>query len=382
MSPGLPQDCLPPLLELLDADGLATLRSALNLQSLHRESYAALLRAAVLELLLATKFPFTHAAYVMGLNGTYYSLDTIAEKHYGIPRALPTLLCALFRHMVPNVPFTTIRIQKFAAATNFGGQHKTLAFSLYSDPKHEEETDEEGTDKNLEQIHESEAPTESLSIVDVGYVLCLTAGCTGGYGERRAKNGPWCWLAGKKTPRHWASFPLDSELRWHWPRVGDMYAITVTCEAPELCGKLRRRERRFMANVGFKLPVNIESEATSSDELEEPITQAEPQMPNSPSRRPSSARVTAAKRLLQLDNVEVPSLGEVEEAFRSAARQAHPDRMASDSPIPASWLMSQLTWARRVLREAATFDDASEIVGADDLEQEDGGDDVLMLVAP
>jgi len=118
MASGLPQDCLPPLLELLDADGLAMLRSALNLRDLDGEAHAALLRAVVLELLLATKFPFTHAAYVMGLNGTYYSLDTIAEKHYGIPRALPTLLCALFRHMVPNVPFTTIRIQKFAAATN------------------------------------------------------------------------------------------------------------------------------------------------------------------------------------------------------------------------------------------------------------------------
>jgi len=381
MASGLPQDCLPPLLELLDADGLARLRSALNLQNLDGEAYAALLRAVVLELLLATKFPFTHAAYVMGLNGTYFSLDTIAEKHYGIPRALPTLLCALFRHMVPNVPFTTIRIQKFAAATNFGGQHKTLAFSLYSDPKQEEETDDEVHD-TLEQIHDSEAPPESLSILDVGHVLCLTAGCAGGYGERRAKNGPWCWLAGKESPRRWASFPLDSELRWHWPRVGDMYAVTVTCEAPELCGKLRRRERREMANLGFKLPVNVESEATSNDELDDPMTMTESQMPNSPSRRPSSARVSAAKRLLNLDNVGAPSLSQVEEAFRTAARQVHPDRMASDSPIPASWLMSQLTWARRVLREAATFDDASEFVGANDLEDEDGGDDVLMLVAP
>jgi len=381
MASGLPQDCLPPLLELLDADGLAMLRSALNLRDLDGEAHAALLRAVVLELLLATKFPFTHAAYVMGLNGTYYSLDTIAEKHYGIPRALPTLLCALFRHMVPNVPFTTIRIQKFAAATNFGGRHKTLAFSLYSDPKHEE-TDEEETHDTLEQIHDDEAPTESLSILDVGYVLCLSAGCTGGYSERRAKNGPWCWLAGNETPRRWASFPLDSELRWHWPRDGDMYAITVMCEAPEFCGKLGRRERREMTKVGFTLPVNVEPEATSNDELEEPVTLTEPQMSNSPSRRPSSARVTAAKRLMHLDNVGAPSFSQVEEAFRNAARQVHPDRMASDSPIPASWLMSQLTWARRVLRDAASFEDASEFVGANDLEDENGTDDVLMLAAP
>ncbi|CAE7940642.1 AK1 [Symbiodinium necroappetens] len=95
-------------------------------------TFVAELRAAILELLRATKFPFVHAAYVLGLNGSHYSLDTATDRHYGIPLRLPRLLCQLFRLEVPNTDFTTIRIQKFASSVNFNGTHRTLPVNLHT----------------------------------------------------------------------------------------------------------------------------------------------------------------------------------------------------------------------------------------------------------
>eukprot|EP00405_Crypthecodinium_cohnii_P033229 CAMPEP_0206530754 /NCGR_PEP_ID=MMETSP0325_2-20121206/3359_1 /ASSEMBLY_ACC=CAM_ASM_000347 /TAXON_ID=2866 /ORGANISM="Crypthecodinium cohnii, Strain Seligo" /LENGTH=549 /DNA_ID=CAMNT_0054026869 /DNA_START=188 /DNA_END=1837 /DNA_ORIENTATION=+ len=84
----------------------------------------------VLNLLQEVSFPFTHAAYVLGLNGPYFSHDTDAKGHHGIPEALPQKVCRLFRLSYPNVPFTTVRLQRLSALGNFGGRHRTLAFCL------------------------------------------------------------------------------------------------------------------------------------------------------------------------------------------------------------------------------------------------------------
>lgn len=104
-------ECLLGLFQLLDAKGLAHLRRCAHIgghgagTALSRAARVAELRAAVLELLGKTKFPFVHAAYVLGLNGSHYSLDTTAERHYGIPVRLPRLLCDLFRLEVPGLHY-------------------------------------------------------------------------------------------------------------------------------------------------------------------------------------------------------------------------------------------------------------------------------------
>lgn len=396
-SAGLPPESLPHLLELLDARGLASLRRSFRLHDLGQEAYIAELQAAALELLLETKFPFTHAAYVLGLNGPYYSLDTIAEKHYGIPKTLPSLLCALFRAAVPGVAFTTLRMQKLAAAANFGGQHKTLAFSL--SPLASAEEGSEGFDTPSAEGEAGspspETPTDAGGgatplLVSPGpglpgYVLCLTEGCLGGHGEvcdDLGSGNSWRYLTGPQIRSRWTSFPADAWLRWHWPRQGDLYIITATCEAPSTCNKLRRRERRQMAKIGFLLPEGAPEadEASDSDDREQcaapegPARPPEADTPTSPSR-PNAARVAAARRLLALPEESVLTTQLVEDAFRRSARQVHPDRAASDSPIPASWLMSQLTWARRILREAAAH-------GVGEVGDQEAAAEVLMLAAP
>lgn len=402
---GLPPESLPALLELLDARGLASLRRACALHGAAREAHVAMLYAAVLELLLETKFPFTHAAYVLGLNGPYFSLDTIAERHYGIPEALPALICELFRVAVPGVAFTTLRLQKFAAAANFGGRHRTLAFSLASPPP--ALTTEDGGNADGARLGATElagAAAEAGTMDEApllvstgpglpGYVLCLTEGCHGGHGEvceDLGKGGSWRWLSGPQLRTRWAAFPADAWLRWHWPHEGDLYAVTVTCEAPANYLKLRRRECKQMAGIGFLLPADIS--IGPEDEADENIEEADgdssqspdagrvdpdgARSPVSPSRRPSGARVAAARRLLGLADEPMLTAPLVEDAFRRAARQVHPDRAAADTLIPASWLMSQLTWARRVLREAAADGE-----GEQPAEQEAAAE-ILMLAAP
>jgi len=390
------------LLEFLDGRGLACLRRSLQLGSIAQEAKKAELRAIVLELLISTSFPFTHAAYVLGLNGSYYSSDTTAEKHYGIPKLLPALVCELFRISMPEVAFTTIRIQRFAASLNSGGKHKTLAFSLSSSSQ-----DDPGN-----QVESSLPP------LPLGHVLCLTTSCRGGHGEFCAdvENGEWEHLAAPESLPRFAPFPGGAWLRWHWPQAGDLYAITVTCETPENCACLRRIDRRQMLDVGFLMPevgaeARAEDEGSACNELEggSPIDASdraagcdltEESLPPSASPRQSATRVRAAKKLLGLGDVVTPTMREVEEAFRSQARVVHPDHHASaesstlrvlrvgEARVPGApdrppaargetsgWRMEQLTWARRVLRN-----EAAESFGAN--EGLEGSGEVLALIAP
>lgn len=85
------------LIDFLEASSIAKLRRACHFEGLSEHARNAELATAVLEHLEKTAFPFTHAAYVLGLNGPYYSCDTLAKNHYGIPAALPGLLCRYFR---------------------------------------------------------------------------------------------------------------------------------------------------------------------------------------------------------------------------------------------------------------------------------------------
>jgi len=328
----LPDDSFLTILTQLDGRSVSALRRVCKLGTIERAALIVELHAQVLELLSRTNFPFAHAAYVLGMNGSQYSLDTVAEKHYGIPTQLPALLCRLFR-LFSSSDFTTVRIQKFSAASNFGGQHRTLAFSLA--PSFEEQ----------ETVGLSERPESEER--NPGHVLCLTAGCTGGFGEvRDGSNAPWRWLAEPVDPGscRWEEFPARAWFRWHWPSVGDFFAVTVTCEDPAACRRLGRNERQQMLDVGFLLPPHdlnggeyAESESSTVDTM------------NLPKSRRSRADVEEAKSVLGMIGVVGPTPEEVDDVFRAAARETHSNLDNRQSSLH----MARLIWARRVLRGAA-----------------------------
>lgn len=402
----LPLETVLPMLELLDAKSLANFRRSAKLGCLAHEAHVAELRAHVLELLTSTKFPFTHAAYVLGLNGSYYSYDTVAEDHYGIPEILPSMICRLFRLAVPKVLFTTIRIQKLAAAANFGGKHRTLAFSLATPSQESREAQAADSAGGPELDPGEEDPLESS-----GYVLCLGDGCQGGRGEvcEELPNGEWRLLATPSHAARWVPFPRRGWLQWHWPKRGDLYTITITCEPPLNHGRLTRRERRRMVATGFLMPDRQDGKGdddTSSDTdacgnagVEGADTSPAQGRPQSPVRRSHAAR-GAAKRILGFAEADTPSVSEVEAAFRQAVRVAHPDRArdgggggrgggggggygGGSGALAArtqNWAVSQLKWARRVLRDAAILSADDTI--ADDEEATAPQQDFLMLNAP
>eukprot|EP00931_Biecheleriopsis_adriatica_P086600 TRINITY_DN61231_c0_g1_i1.p1 TRINITY_DN61231_c0_g1~~TRINITY_DN61231_c0_g1_i1.p1 ORF type:complete len:426 (-),score=106.28 TRINITY_DN61231_c0_g1_i1:23-1300(-) len=373
-------ECVLCLLELLDAQGLAQLRRTSRLgickdgsdTALARAMRVAELRSAVLERLASTKFPFVHAAYVLGLNGPYYSVDTATERHYGIPAQLPRLLCDLFRLEKPDVAFTTLRIQKFASAANFNGNHRTLPINLHTPPLLLPDQEEQ---RDQEQVQaDGSVPA---------FVLCFTSGCSGGFGEicegepmeeGSSPGRSWRCLAkpaARASNVHWAQFPVDTWLRWYWPTSGEYYAVTVTCEPSEHLRGLRARQRRQMLRIGFQLPSpwglpqEDDSEEDPCEAAETDSTaKGEPQSRRGAVRL-SSARLTAAKRLLGLTDLAVPSSQEIETAYRHAVRRAHPDRAmrtGTSNSIGAGWDMAQLSWARTVLREAE--DAAAEAAAA------------------
>lgn len=395
------------LFECMDAKSLALLRRSTKVKSgiLANEACLAELRAKTVELLESTKFPFTHAAYVLGLNGPYFSIDTLAEKHYGIPALLPRLLCRLFRLCNPHAHFTTVRIQKFAAAANFGGQHRTLAFN-FANPQDEIEGESqrlaaEDADATC-PVQRADANAGTVECSLPGHVICFPAGgCLGGHGEvceekdlGAAAAASWRVLTEPQPRARWVRFPVGAWLRWHWPRAGNLYAVTVSCETATHRSSLRRRERRQMKAIGFYLPEDAEVDQASDAEQQDGPNSAGEASPGSPSpssqrRRPRQAHVEAALRVLGLKATPT-SLQEVEETFRQLVRAAHPDRMAGSIEEPAgretqgrvsatlaSWRISQLTWARRVLREAAQF--AAEADERDEVEAPPHGE-LLMLV--
>jgi len=392
----LQEESLLALLEFGDARSLAALRRCTKLKSsvLADEARQAELRAKVLELLEDTKFAFASAFYVIGMNGPYFSADSLVEKHYGIPASLPSLICQLFRASMPGVRFTSIRIQKFASAANFGRQHRTLAFSLAS-PQQENEA-------NPLPVQD----TGSLEFALPGHVLCLPdRGCIGGHGdvceEVDAAGSPatsWHLLTQPQPLPRWVRFPGGAWLRWHWPQAGNLFAVTVSCEPSSNCSNLRQRERRHLEAMGFHLPDGLTQEEEGVSELEEeeeagaddqePVPAADGPPP--PRRRPTRQHVAAARQVLGLA-MDAPTPQEVDEAFRAAIRTAHPDMVAravgaeeetpsAPSPPWSSWRVSQLTWARRIMRAAAAEggveDDAGAII--------EGGvvGELLMLVPP
>lgn len=414
---GLPE-CLLGLLELLDSQGLAHLRRVARLgndsagQALARAAKVAELRSAVLDLLATTKFPFVHASYVLGLNGPYFSVDTTADRHYGIPAALPRLLCKLFQLEKPGVAFTTLRIQKFQAAANFDGKHRTLPINLHSPQSANAEND------SPEQSEESAGDdVESAECDDnvPAFVLCLTTGCQGGYaelcngastdeevpGRKPALPGGlqeevgchWQHLVSPTSGRasvRWSKFPIDTWLRWYWPRSGDYYAITVTCEPRKHIHCLRSQQRRKMREIGFRFPqfwdytdAKEDSEDDSADCKH--IEGTQPQRARA--TRISSAHVAAAKRLLGLTDVELPGTQEIDEAYRSSVRRAHPDRAVREGPacrIGAGWAISQLTWARKLLREAEGVASAAAAAGSlpEWVQEAEAGNEVIVPSLP
>lgn len=414
---GLPE-CLLGLLELLDSQGLAHLRRVAHLgndsagQALARAAKVAELRSAVLDLLATTKFPFVHASYVLGLNGPYFSVDTTADRHYGIPAELPRLLCKLFQLEKPGVSFTTLRIQKFGAAANFNGKHRSLPINLHSPQFADAEND--SPDQSEESAGDDAESAECDDNVSAS-VLCLTTGCQGGYaelcngtasdeevpGRKRTLSGGleeevgchWQHLvtpvSGRASVR-WSKFPIDTWLRWYWPRSGDYYAITVTCEPRKHIHGLRSRQRQKMREIGFCFPPSWDSTDSKEDSEDNSaecnhIEGTEPQ--RTTVTRLSSAHVAAAKRLLGLTDVELPSNQEIDEAYRSSVRRAHPDRAVREgsvSRIGAGWAISQITWARKLLREAAKVAAAAAAAGSvpEWVQEVEAGSEVIVPSLP
>eukprot|EP00928_Gymnodinium_smaydae_P045470 TRINITY_DN30306_c0_g1_i1.p1 TRINITY_DN30306_c0_g1~~TRINITY_DN30306_c0_g1_i1.p1 ORF type:complete len:500 (+),score=88.21 TRINITY_DN30306_c0_g1_i1:50-1501(+) len=381
--PLLPHEAIPPMLELLHAREIAALRRGCRLGAVAREARIAELRGYLLELLAITKFPFTHAAFVLGLNGSYYSYDTASENHYGIPARLPETVCQLFRLAVPDVAFTTVRLQKLAASANFGGKHRTLAFSLDavpSSPRGGPDTAEdtaataEATDdiaKAAANVSGGHGDYRSRVASDEtetgnnpqGFALCLgTRNCVGGRGEvcRDISDPNWRVLTVPSpggAGARWAPFSQRGWLQWHWPTAGDMFVVLVTCESSVHSRHLKRHERLRMAQAGFLLPEfpeNSDGDAegenaakdaccdagrqqkasrengseSAGDENEDPGSRHNAS--GSPRRR-SAAAVAAARRVLGLASDAPAGLEEVEEAFRRTARAVHPDRGGGSS---------------------------------------------------
>jgi len=398
----LPQEGMPAMLELLDAASLAQLRRASHSGSLDHEMHVAELRALVLELLTTTTFPFTHAAYVLGLNGPYYSYDTVAKDHYGIPAMLPQMICRLFRLAVPDVVFTTVRIQKLSAAANFGGKHRTLAFSLAAPQSESDDTVE------MAEVEQEQAPAPTTctglhaSWTDRGsrgYILCLSPGCTGGRGEvcEDIEKSHWRLLASPMANAKWIPFLRTAWLQLHWPQSGDLYAITVTCEPLSNRQRLAKHERTQMLATGFLLPMSEDDDQSSpvessqfNDAFSPQVEDVDAALPRRQAYVRPAAVLRTACQVLGLDDSVAPTHAEVEEAFRRQVRVAHPDRGGAEpdtlDSLPRGgirartrgWAMSQISWARRVLNEAIEAEGADfEMAENDEAPQE-----LLMLGAP
>jgi len=210
----------------------------------------------------------------------------------------------------------------------------------------------------------------------------MTPGCSGGRGEVRddIHSGNWNLLATPSSHAKWVTFPRKAWLRWHWPSVGDMYAITITCEPPLHRDQLTLCERKKMKATGFILPRSIAPESEGEQEFidaddevdgreKPPAGGYDQQKPAAPKQR-SAAAVKAAKRILGLESVTAPSAAEIEESFRRVVRAAHPDREeirahSHEAPVVdvndshaaltarmQGWAVAQVTWARKVLRDA------------------------------
>mmetsp|Transcript_21048 Transcript_21048/g.59782 ORF Transcript_21048/g.59782 Transcript_21048/m.59782 type:complete len:410 (+) Transcript_21048:73-1302(+) len=388
------------LIDFLEASSIAKLRRACHFEGLSEHARNAELATAVLEHLEKTAFPFTHAAYVLGLNGPYYSCDTLAKNHYGIPAALPGLLCRYFRQAAPEKQFTTIRLQKLAAAGNFGGKHRTLAFCLAGQDDGDGEVDSDqsmGTDSD-------DAATPCAAEEDTGYAIFLSSGCSGGRGEvcEDLSSNSWHVLGRPERVPRWVKFPRGAWLQWHWPSAGSYYVITVTCEPPANRCRLTPRERLRMREMGFCLP---RQDGENEDAMA--VDDSAP-TPERPARRPqgrrNAAAIHAARRLLGLDAETPLVVAEVEEAFRRRILVAHPDHetMGATGPQPApqqavedptasaltnrmrGWAVSQIMWARRVLREEAEWrgHGAEEAEGAAQAAEAPVQPEFLMLGAP
>lgn len=263
---------------------------------------------------------------------------------------LPRLLCDLFRLEVPDTDFTTIRMQKFASAANFGGAHRTLPVNLHT-PYF---PDEDGSS--------SPEPMECDSGGVPAFALCLTEGCKGGHGELLENSEVRRWHSFVNphvgpSASQWMQFPMDTWLRWYWPTKGDYYVITTTCEPPEFLRGLHARQHRQMLKVGFRLPEpwnHVPQEESHEDDAKDEGKGREGRQ-RSP-RRMSSARVLAAKRLLGLSKVVLLTIQEIEDAFATAQRQASVDVFPRNSSEGSAgrigWDLAQLSWARRVLSEA------------------------------
>lgn len=360
------------VLDYLDARSVVFLRRTCHFRNVEHEARQIEARSALLELLFSTNFPFTHAAYILGLNGEYYSYDTDAERHYGIPKILPWYVCRLFTLAMHNVKFTTIRIQKFSASANFGGHHRTLPFR-------------------------SPVASANEDVVPQGYILCLSNGCRGGHAEicDDPEEGTWQFLTMADQRPRWVIFPQDSWIRWHWPNAGDLYVVTVTCEAPSASVKLRRHQLSLMTEIGFNLPTQLLDCAVDVDEN---IGARLPEdTGGAPFARASSARRGAAMRILRLENIFAPSRQEVEDAFECARERVQPHAwgrrwVQAEDPLVSpdgseGWGLAQVFWARRILQHDIDMDEQQLLHDTDmdeQLEQsvEVGGVGLLGLAAP
>lgn len=278
-------ECLLHLLNFLDSQSQARLRRVSHLgaggdnadQPLAHAIKVALLRTAVLELLTTTKLPMLPESFSVGLSGLHYNVNTavvpmITEVGtFGISETLVRTICKLFQLEKPGVAFTTIRIQKFAASANFDGKQRTLPISKRSFRVSVGRVG--GSPDQPEESAVDEAERAECDEDVPAFVLCLTSGCQGGYAEfcncvaadevRFQK--PILYEVGHQwqhfvTPIServsvcWSKFSEDTWLRWYWPRAGDYYTITISCEPRKHIRGLQSSQRRLMRWVGFRFP--------------------------------------------------------------------------------------------------------------------------------
>jgi len=171
-----------------------------------------------LECLERIRFPWTAPAYVFGLNGEYFSHDSL-EPHCGIPKGTLPALAHWFSSCNPNFRFTSVKIHQFDSS-RIANKHKTLAFK---------------------QVVEAE----------VIYVAALGDYKGGSLHVKKMDDGNWCSVP---LSTRWQSFEAQNLQQVTWPSSGTMYLVSVWCESFCHWENLTAENRRYLLDRGIPGP--------------------------------------------------------------------------------------------------------------------------------
>eukprot|EP00397_Hematodinium_sp_SG-2012_P006562 GEMP01006595.1.p1 GENE.GEMP01006595.1~~GEMP01006595.1.p1 ORF type:complete len:430 (+),score=99.97 GEMP01006595.1:260-1549(+) len=240
------------------------------------------------EKLEKTQFPWGASTYVFGLNGEYFSVDSL-EPHCGIPIGTLPTLSYWFTSSHPQYRFSSIKIHQFdsSKATK---NHKTLAFKQTGE--------------------------------GIIFVAAL-----GDYkdGELHVK---------KDDSEDWRSIPLST--RWEkfesenfqqvtWPTRGIMYIVTVWCEKCSHWINLSPGARRYLVEKGIPGPKYTE-EALEPEWRDDRRPEPGARRRFLSAEELSRPEVREALSVIGLDASQSICIRDVRRRFHECILLVHPDR--------------------------------------------------------